>query len=129
MASLTPIVQEFWRNLCLNAFNDNTLANDFILFFDGCKTPSTVGQLIWKTTNPDYQYNLQQLGCNQLEDDTFTLPYETMNVFMSEKRQARSEWHVKRQVELKQHLQKTLKNVSTPLCLDDKQKIALLKEF
>ncbi|CEP16620.1 hypothetical protein [Parasitella parasitica] len=129
MASITPSVQEFWRNLCQNAFNNNTLANDFILFFDGCKTSSTDGRLTWMTTNPDYQYNLQQLGCNQLDDNTFSLPNETVNIFMGEKRQARSEWHVKRQVELQQHLQETLKNVGTPLDLNRDQKIALIKEF
>lgn len=130
MASITPTIQEFWHNLCVNAFNDNTLANDFILFFDGCKTTLPDSSFSWKTSSPDYQYNLQQLGCHQLENDTFTLPSETMSIFMSEKRKARSEWHVKRQMELKQHLQVTLKNISTsPLDLNNDQKIALVKEF
>ncbi|KAL7316321.1 hypothetical protein PS15m_005428 [Mucor circinelloides] len=130
MTSITPIAQEFWSNLCMNAFNNNTLANDFILFFDGCKTALPDGTFSWKTSNPDYQYNLQQLCCIQLDNDTFTLPSETVDTFTNEKRKARSEWHVKRQMELKQHLQKTLKNVSTsPLDLNNDQKIALVKEF
>lgn len=130
MASTTPTVQEFWSNLCMNAFNNNTLANDFILFFDGCKTAMPEGRYSWKTSNPDYQYNLQQLSCVQLDNDTFTLPVETVNTFISEKRKTRSEWHTKRQMELKQHLQQTLKNVSTsPLDLNDDQKMALVKEF
>ncbi|CAO3652109.1 unnamed protein product [Mucor fragilis] len=130
MASTTPTVQEFWSNLCMNAFNNNTLANDFILFFDGCKTAMPEGRYSWKTSNPDYQYNLQQLSCVQLDNDTFTLPVETVNTFINEKRKTRSEWHTKRQMELKQHLQQTLKNVSTsPLDLNDDQKMALVKEF
>lgn len=114
----------------MNAFNNNTLANDFILFFDGCKTAMPEGRYSWNTSNPDYQYNLQQLSCVQLDNDTFTLPVETVNTFISEKRKTRSEWHTKRQMELKQHLQQTLKNVSTsPLDLNDDQKMALVKEF
>ncbi|GAN10068.1 hypothetical protein MAM1_0317c09603 [Mucor ambiguus] len=130
MASITPTVQEFWYNLCMNAFKNNTLANDFILFFDGCKTAMPDGRYSWKTSDPDYQYNLLQLSCAQLDIDTFTLPVETVNIFINEKRKTRSKWHMERQMELRQHLQQTLKNVSTsPLDLNEDQKMALVKEF
>ncbi|KAL0144312.1 hypothetical protein V8B55DRAFT_1485484 [Mucor lusitanicus] len=129
----TPTVQEFWCNLCMNAFRDNTLANDFILFFDGCKTPTPDGSAYsWKTSSPDYQYNLEQLGCARQvdQDNTFVLPAETVNMFINEKRKTRSKWHEERQMELRQHLQQTLKNVSTsPLDLNADQKMALVKEF
>ncbi|KAL9544477.1 hypothetical protein MBANPS3_007606 [Mucor bainieri] len=130
VAKALRTIQEFWCNLCMNAFRDNTLANDFILFFDSCKTPMPDGRYSWKTSDPDYQYNLQQLGCALLDNDTFTLPVETVNMFINEKRKTRSKWHEERQMELRQHLQQTLKNVSTsPLDLNDDQKMALVREF
>lgn len=124
----TPAL-EYWYELCFRAFNNDKKANDFVLFLEGCKTkPPTNGLYCWETTELEFQQHLKALGCEPL-DNVWTLPIEKLSVLSKHKSQARSQWHIQRQEQLKAHLSKTLSSITTPLDITDQQRIALVKEF
>ncbi|ORE07405.1 hypothetical protein BCV72DRAFT_186655, partial [Rhizopus microsporus var. microsporus] len=120
--------EQVWRELCINAFNNQTEANDFVLFVEGCKTATDNGYA-WTTQRPDYQQLLCNIGCSNGAEHTFTLPSETFAQLAQIKREARTEWHRRRQEELKTHLKKTLAEIHPLSDLTQTQRLALIKEF
>ena len=119
---------ELWEDLCKRAFNDDTEANDFVLFIEGCKVQQA-DTCIWTTDKPQYVQWLQQLGCQSTTDCTFTLSDEAVMELNKTKREARSAWHRERQITLKKHLDDTLVLVNAPLDITNEHRLALIKEF
>lgn len=120
--------EQVWRELCIHAFDNQTEANDFVLFVEGCKTATDNGY-VWTTQRPDYQQLLCNIGCSNDTQHSFTLSSETFARLAQIKREARTEWHRRRQEELKTHLKKTLAEIHSLSDLTQTQRLALIKEF
>lgn len=123
---------DFWRTTCTKAFNNDAEANDFVLFVEGCRTQqASNGVYTWTTTRPDYEQQLQQLGCQPVEgvSSTWMLPSEALIALNETKRTARTEWHTQRQLTLKKHLDETLALINSPLDINNDQRLALVRQF
>ncbi|KAI7904130.1 uncharacterized protein BX663DRAFT_451708 [Cokeromyces recurvatus] len=137
MSSLSSSSIQFWNDICTKAFNNDPDANDFVLFFEGCKIPQhdDTGLILysWTTLREDYQQKLQQLGCaiqqSKPDELQFTLSSEELTLLFNEKSKIRTKWHSNRQKALKEHLNKLLQQPLTLLTLNSKHRLALVKQF
>ncbi|CAO3689197.1 unnamed protein product [Rhizopus microsporus] len=119
--------EQVWQELCIHAFDNQTEANDFVLFVEGCKTATDNGY-VWTTQRPNYQQLLCNIGCSNDTQHSFTLPSETFARLAQIKREARTEWHRRRQEELKTHLKKTLVEIHPLSDLTQTQQLTLIKD-
>ncbi|KAI9483754.1 MAG: hypothetical protein EXX96DRAFT_559586 [Benjaminiella poitrasii] len=135
MTHLSDSAIQFWDDICIKAFNNDPSANDFVLFFEGCKTVQQNDNSIyvWKTAHKDYQHNLEQLGCTlQTTNDIeplFALPSDALSELLSQKGKTRADWHRNRQRALKEHLDYLLQQPMPPLTLNNEHRVVLVKEF
>jgi hypothetical protein len=120
--------EQTWQQLCLRAFDNDTVANDFVLFVEGCKTSVPEGY-VWTTQQPEYQQYLCDIGCTQSSPEKFILSSEALVRLSEIKKIARTEWHVHRQEQLKRHLKQTLAEIQPLSELTHPQRLALVKEF
>lgn len=119
---------QFWKEQCESAFSGNTRSNDFILFFEGCKTLSENGlDYTWNTDNFDTEF--QQLMQQDSSKGTWQLPVSEYTTLANLKNDMRTQWHSQRQQQLRQHLKQLLNQIQPLLDLSPEQRLSQLRSF
>ncbi|KAF7727131.1 hypothetical protein EC973_007992 [Apophysomyces ossiformis] len=131
---------EQWRQLCIEAFDNDKRATDFILFVEGCGKTTDEGHAV--TLNPTvseheaFRPMLEQLGFQRISNETaattsaatYVLPVTTWTAYVQTKRKAREAWHEQLQARLSRQLDEALPQFE-PLLLTHDQRMALVREF
>ncbi|KAI9265622.1 hypothetical protein BY458DRAFT_422702, partial [Sporodiniella umbellata] len=118
--------EEVWYDLCTRAFDNDSIANDFVLFVESCKLPKA-DSFVWRTEEAEYQQYFRHMGCTE-SSEGFSLSSTQLAHLMTIKRKARTDWQTRLQEELKSRLKQTLVQ-ETAQVLSPSERLAKIKAF
>ncbi|KAG1441832.1 hypothetical protein G6F56_011315 [Rhizopus delemar] len=119
-------MDQVWYDLCTRAFDNETIANDFVLFVESCKLPKPDG-FVWTTDQVNYQSYLEQMGC-KLTPEGFYLSNSELAHLSEVKKRARQDWQTRLQQELKACLTHALEQAQ-PGSFSHTERLSQLKTF
>ncbi|KAI8093485.1 uncharacterized protein BX664DRAFT_329820 [Halteromyces radiatus] len=123
---------DVWNKLCMQAFDGDQQADEFILLIQQCGKTSLEDlsfQVKIESCNEKQEQLLLSLGFTPIDEQIYSITGEQWKAFGEAKRLQRKKWHEALQKRLEQHLREALDRIQQPLTLTHVQRLVLVREF